>query len=40
MGIVKYYIPKLAVKHKIVSIAYKIKALSWAGSVERRAVVG
>jgi len=40
MGIVRYYISKLAVKHKIVSIAYEIKALSWAGSVERWVVIG
>jgi len=40
MGIVRYYTSKLPVKDKIVSIAYEIKAFSWAGSVERRVVIG
>jgi hypothetical protein len=40
MGIVRYYTSKLAVKRKIVSISYEIKALSWAGGVERRLVIG
>jgi len=40
MGNVRYYTSKLAVKDKIVSIAYEIKAFSWAGSVDRWVVVG
>ena len=35
MGNVRYYTSKLAVKDKIVSIAYEIKAFSWAGSIDR-----
>jgi len=40
MGMIRYYTSKLTVKHKIVSIAYEIKALCWADGVERRVVIG
>jgi hypothetical protein len=40
MGIVRYYTSKLAVKRKIVSIAYEIKALYRAGSAERWLMIG